>query len=58
MPVDGFKWFEKRSHFNMDFLKSCNEDSDIGYFIDIHAEDPKQKHIHCNNLFFLSKKKK
>ena len=42
MPVYGFKWFEKRSHFKKDFIKSCNEDSDIEYFMDVDAEDPKQ----------------
>ena len=32
LPSVGFKWFEKASQFNEDFIKSCNKDSDIGYF--------------------------
>ena len=31
----GLKWVEKTSQFNEDFLKSYNEDSNIGYFLTI-----------------------
>ena len=36
---DGFKWLKLPSHFNEDFIKSYNKDSDIGYFTkaDVHT---------------------
>ena len=32
LPVNGFKWVEKLSNFNERFIKSYNENSDIGCF--------------------------
>ena len=29
----GLKWVEETSQFNEDFIKSYNEDSNIGYFL-------------------------
>ena len=29
LPAGDFIWVEKRSKFNVDFIKHCNEDSDI-----------------------------
>ena len=40
-----------------DFIKSCYEDSDIRYFIDVDAEDLKQLYKLCNNLSSLPAKK-
>ena len=31
LPVNGFKWVEKLSKFNEKFIKSYNENSDVGY---------------------------
>ena len=31
LPVNGFRWLENASHFNQNFIKSCNEDSDEGH---------------------------
>ena len=33
LPVNDFKWVEKTSQFNKDFIKNYNEDSDIGYLL-------------------------
>ena len=33
--VNGFKWTEKLSKFNGRFVKSYNENSDIGYFLEV-----------------------
>ena len=33
LPINGLKWVENTSQFNKDFIKSCNVDSDIGYFL-------------------------
>ena len=29
----GFKWIEKTCHFKEDFIKTCNEDNDLEYFL-------------------------
>ena len=33
-----FKWVKETSRFNEDFIKSYNEDSDIGYFLEVNLE--------------------
>ena len=35
LPVNGFKWVEKLSRFNEIFIKNYNENSDIGYFLEV-----------------------
>ena len=32
-PLNKFEWIENTSHFNEDFIKNCNEESDEGYFL-------------------------
>ena len=32
LPVDGFKWVDDLTMFTEDFIKSYDEESDIGYF--------------------------
>ena len=41
LPVDGFKWIDDLTMFTEDFIKSYNEDSDIGYMLVIDVEYPK-----------------
>ena len=41
LPVNGFKWVEKLSKFNERLIKSYNENSDIGYFLEVDVEYPK-----------------
>ena len=41
LPVNGFKWENDLSRFNEDFIKKCNENSDIGYFFEVDVEYPK-----------------
>ena len=40
LPVNGmvFKWVKETSRFNEDLIKSYNEDSDIGYFLEVNLE--------------------
>ena len=38
LPVNGFMWVEKTSHFNEDFIKSNNEESDEGYFLEVYIQ--------------------
>ena len=33
LPLGGFKWIGKTSHYYEDFIKSYNEDSNIGFSI-------------------------
>ena len=33
LPVNNFEWIEDAFQFNEDFIKSCNEESDEGYFL-------------------------
>ena len=35
LSVNDFKWVEETSQFNEDFIKSYNDDSDEGYFLEI-----------------------
>ena len=32
LSVNGFKWVEKISQLNKDFIESCNKEIDEGYF--------------------------
>ena len=56
LPVNGFRWVEKLSKFNERFIKSYNENSDIGYFLEVDVEY-KQKiiqFIRRNQVYFSS----
>ena len=44
LPVNGFMWVEKTSHFNEDFIKSNNEESDEGYFLEVYIQYPEKLH--------------
>ena len=35
LPVNGFRWVEQLSRFNMRFIKNYNENSGIGYFLEV-----------------------
>ena len=41
LPVNGFKWENDLLRFNERFIKNCNENSDIGYFLEVDVECPK-----------------
>ena len=41
VPIGGFKWVEKTSRFNKDFMKkNYNEDSNRGYFLEFKVQYP------------------
>ena len=44
LPVNGFEWVEDVSQFKEDFIKSYDENSDKGYFLD------RKKIVNCNKL--------
>ena len=35
LSVNDFKWVEETSEFNKDFKKSCNDESDEEYFLEV-----------------------
>ena len=41
-PVGGFKCVKKLSKFNERFIKGYNENSNIGYFLEVYVEYPKK----------------
>ena len=56
--VDGFKWVEKLSKFNEKFIKSYNETSDKGYFLEVDIKYPKKIFNFHKDLPFFPEKKK
>ena len=59
LPVNGFKWVEKSrlSRFNERFIKNYNENSDIGYFLEVDIDYPKELFNLHKDLPFLSESK-
>ena len=58
LPVNGFKWVEKLSKFNERFIKSYNENSDKGYFLEVDVEYPQNLLNSHKDLPFLPERKK
>ena len=52
-PVNGFKWVEEASQLNEDSIKSYNENSDTGYFLEVDIQYPENLHNLHNDLPFL-----
>ena len=53
LPVNGFRWVEKTSRFNEDFMKSYNEESDEGSFLEVDVQCPENLHNLHNDLPLL-----
>ena len=58
LPVNGFKWENDLSRFNENFIKNYNEDSDVGYFLEVDIKYPKQLWSLHKDLPFLHERKK
>ena len=58
LPVNGFKWAEKLSKFNERFIKSYNENSENGYFLEVDVEYPINLLNSHKDLPFLPERKK
>ena len=58
LPVDGFQWIEDISKIGEDFIKNCDEDSDVGNFIKADIEYPKELHNKHSDLPFLPERMK
>ena len=57
LPTNGFKWVEDLSQFNEDFIKKYDENSYIGYFLEVDIDYPKRLFNLHKDLPFLTKKK-
>ena len=58
LPVNNFEWIEDTFQFNSDFIKSCNEKSDEGYFLEVDDQYPEKLHELHNYLLFLPERMK
>ena len=58
LSVNGFKWEDDLSRLNEDFIKNYNENSGLGYFLEVGVEYPKQLFGSHKELPFLSKRRK
>ena len=54
LPINGFKWVTDVSRFNERFIKNYNENSDIGCFLEVDVEYPKELFSSYKDLPFLS----
>ena len=52
LPVNKFEWIKDTSQFNEDFIKSYNEKSDEGYFLEVDVQYPEKLHELHNDLLF------
>ena len=58
LRISGFKWVDKLSRFNERLIKSCNENSDIGYFLEADIDYLKGLFNLHKDLLFLPERKK
>ena len=57
LPVDRFKWIDDLSIFNENLIKNYDENSDIGYFLKVDIEYPKELfNKHKDNFYLIEKK--
>ena len=53
LPVNNFEWIKDASQFNEEFIKSYNEESDEGYFLEVEDQYLEKLHELHNDLPFL-----
>ena len=60
LPVNDFKWVkqEELSNFNEDFIKNYDENGNIGYFLEVDIDYPKDLFSIHKDLPFLPESKK
>ena len=50
LPVNDFEWIKDSSQFNEDFIKSYNEESNKGYFLEVNVQYHERLHELYNDL--------
>ena len=58
LPVNGFEWVKLLSKFDERFIKSYDENSDKGYFLEVDVEYLKNLFSLHRDLPFLPERKK
>ena len=58
LSIYGFEWVSELSEFNKDFIKNCDENGDVGYFLKVDMEYPKKLFDSYKDLPFLPERKK
>ena len=58
LPVINFEWIEDTFQFNEDFIKSYDEESDEGHFLEVDVQYPEKLHELHNDLLFLPERTK
>ena len=53
LPVNDFKWVKNVSKVDENFIKNYGEDGDIGYFLEVDIEYPRELHVLHNDLPFI-----
>ena len=56
LPVNNFEWIEDTFEFNEDFIKSYNEESDEGYFLELDVQHPGKLREHHSDLPIIPEK--
>ena len=54
-PVNNFRWVENTSQFKKDFIKSYNQNSDEGHFLEVDFKNPEEVNEFHNFLSLLPK---
>ena len=56
LPVNGgFMWDEYLSDVSEGFIKNCDENSDVGYFLEVDVEYPKNYLVLIKKYHFYQK---
>ena len=58
LTVNNFEWIKDTSQFNKDFIKSYDEESDEGYFLEVDVQYLEKLHEIHNDLPFLIERMK
>ena len=48
LSVNDFKWVKTVPKIDEDFIKSYDNDGDIGYFLDVDIEYPRELRVHSD----------
>ena len=58
LPLNGFEWIDDLSVFNKEFIKNYDEHDDVGYYLEVDIEYPKNFQKLHSDLSFLPERRK